>query len=78
MGQLQWPSSMMARAMTKLLVLDAMEGDRGEAGKTPEMSWALNSVRGRAFLHENQGKKNPGGLEQNFPVRWELQPSEVP
>ena len=32
----------------------------------------MASVRGGAFLHENKGGDDPGGLEQNFPAQCEL------
>ena len=32
----------------------------------------MDSVRGRVFLHENKGRDDPGGLEQNFPAQSEL------
>lgn len=51
------------------------EDSRAGVGKTSERKWSLSwvdSVRGRAFLNENKGKMDPGGLEQNFPVQCGL------
>lgn len=38
----------------------------------------MDSVRGRAFLHENKGGDDPGGLGQNFPAQCELWSPGVP